>query len=65
MRKRGTENHIREKWQAYETKTNREIGKIARRFYIVFQMNKAREISNFQEYQTKFRELTQRRFHSE
>jgi len=52
--KEGHQNNITEKWQAYETKINRNFGKIAWRFYIVFQMNKAREISDFREYQTKF-----------
>jgi len=33
---------------------SRNFGKIAGRFYIVFQMSKAREISNFQGYQSKF-----------
>jgi len=33
---------------------NRNFRKIIGRFYIVSQINKAREISNFQEYQTKF-----------
>jgi len=51
---RGTKNIITEKYQAYETKTNKNIGIIAGRFYVVFQMKKTREISNFQEYQTKF-----------
>jgi len=38
----------------YETKINRNFGNIAGRFCIVFQMIKAREISNFQEYQNIF-----------
>jgi len=41
-------------WQAYETKINMNSGKMAGRFHIVFQMNKPKKISNFQEYQTKF-----------
>jgi len=33
---------------------DRNVAKIAGRFCIVFQMNEAGEISNFQQYQTKF-----------
>jgi len=50
----GHQHNIEEKWQAYETKINRNFGKIAGRFYIVFQMNKAKAISNFKEYQIEF-----------
>jgi len=35
-------------------KVNMNFGKIEGHFYIVFQANKAREISKFQVYQTKF-----------
>jgi len=35
-------------------KVNMNFGKIEEQFYIVFQANKAREISKFQVYQTKF-----------
>ena len=52
-RKEGHQNNITGKWQAYETKINRNLGKITGRFYMVFPLNKAREISYFQEYQTK------------
>jgi len=38
----------------YETKINRIFGKIAGHFHIVFQMNTAKKISNFQEYQAKY-----------
>jgi len=34
--------------QAYKMKINKNSGKIAGRFYIVFQMNKAKKISSFQ-----------------
>jgi len=43
-----------EKSQENETKNNRNFGKKTGLFCIVFQMCKAREISNFQEDQTKF-----------
>jgi len=39
---------------AYKMNINRYSGDIAGRFDIVSQMNKANEISNSQEYQTKF-----------
>ena len=52
----GKEEHqynYTEKWQRYETKINRNFGKIAGLFHIAFQMNTVKEISNFQEYQAK------------
>ena len=51
---RREKNGINTVWQAYKTKINRNSGKTAGFFYIVFQMNKAKNISNFPEYQTKF-----------
>ena len=51
---RGTKNNITAKWQALETKFNRNVDKTAGHFCIVFRMSKVREISNFQEYQTTF-----------
>ena len=52
--KRGTKNNIMEIWQAYEMKIHRNTGKTAVLFYIVFQINKEREISKFQQYQAMF-----------
>ena len=52
--KRGASTKHYRKWQAYKTKINRKSGKIAERFYIVFQMNKPKSISNFQNYHIKF-----------
>ena len=37
-----------------DLKINKIFGKMAGRFYIVFQINRARKISIFQEYKTKF-----------
>jgi len=52
--KRSTANNITDKGQAYETKLNGNIDKIAGRFCIVSQISKAREIFKLQEYQTTF-----------
>jgi len=53
----------------YETKTNRNFGKIAGRICFVFQMNKAREIQIFSNIGSNFvtnklSKLTQGRFNS-
>ena len=52
--KSGTKSNVTKKRQAYETKNNSNVAKIAGRLRNVFQMNKAEEISNFQNHQTKF-----------
>jgi len=41
--------------QANEIKINKNVGNIVQPFCIVFQVKKARDISNFLEYQTKLR----------
>jgi len=51
MGKEGTKNNIAEKWQM-KRKSIGMLAKIAGHFCNVFQMNKMKEISNFQEYQT-------------
>ena len=51
---RDARNNVSGKWQAYETKISRNIDKIRGRFCIALQMNKVKEISDFQEYQSKF-----------